>query len=99
MLSQSISQIRLSFFASLQPVLRNMPVLHFETDIYQRNTTFLDDAEYARALDTFVKGALASTLIGASAHLCRPSGGLAMAPNVFFPHLQSCAVCFMTHMN
>ncbi|KAK9845736.1 hypothetical protein WJX81_000911 [Elliptochloris bilobata] len=33
-----------------------MSILHFETDQYQRNTTFLETAEYGRALDTFVKG-------------------------------------------
>jgi hypothetical protein len=36
-----------------------MALLHFETDKYQRNSTFLQDAEYGRALDTFVKGAQA----------------------------------------
>jgi hypothetical protein len=34
-----------------------MALLHFETDKYQRNSTFLQDAEYGRALDTCVKGA------------------------------------------
>ncbi|GBF95786.1 hypothetical protein Rsub_08222 [Raphidocelis subcapitata] len=31
-------------------------VAHFETGQYRRNTTFLADAEYSRALDCFVKG-------------------------------------------
>ena len=30
---------------------------HFETGAYARNATFLEDGEYARALDVFVKGA------------------------------------------
>ena len=28
---------------------------HYETGVYVRNATFLEDEEYGRALDTFVK--------------------------------------------
>lgn len=34
-------------------------IAHFETGRYNRNTTFLEDAEYGRALDSFCKGARA----------------------------------------
>lgn len=30
---------------------------HHLTGQYKKNSTFLEDAEYSRALDTFVKGA------------------------------------------
>eukprot|EP00884_Botryococcus_braunii_P007174 jgi/Botrbrau1/16458/Bobra.0142s0054.1 len=33
-----------------------LSVPHFETGQYQRNNTFLEDDEYSRALDSFVKG-------------------------------------------
>jgi hypothetical protein len=31
-------------------------IAHHMTGSYQKNSTFLEDAEYSRALDTFVKG-------------------------------------------
>ncbi len=62
-----------------------MALLHFKTDKYQRNSTFLQDAEYGRALDTFVKGAQAwlqlfNIILTGSGHarLSRESGAQAV---------------------
>jgi hypothetical protein len=65
-------------------------VAHFETGAYRRNATFLEDPEYARALDCLVKGECAGGKAqcaagGARCALWQPGGAafvaeLAMCP-------------------
>jgi hypothetical protein len=67
-------------------------IAHFETGAYRPNKTFLEDAEYARALDCFVKGAAAvqwcacrreghaSCMHRVAPRRARAAGGLARLP-------------------